>query len=200
LALLLGCGSAQAATVTIDFVGATEPVGNITVDPNGFTFTGGGEIWRMDLNPDYLPAGSGLFMDGGNLVSGGRIEVSMTRQDGVLFDLQQMDVNMFDPAGGTLCGPCLGPDSIISAYDENDNLIAQQTVYVADGIGFQTIVFDSGWSGISSLKYEGQEELWESSVAQINNIKVNVVPIPAAVWLFGSALAGLGWFRRRQTA
>ncbi len=28
----------------------------------------------------------------------------------------------------------------------------------------------------------------------------SVVPIPAAVWLFGSALAGLGWFRRRQTA
>jgi hypothetical protein len=27
-----------------------------------------------------------------------------------------------------------------------------------------------------------------------------VVPIPAAVWLFGSALAGLGWIRRRQTA
>jgi hypothetical protein len=27
-----------------------------------------------------------------------------------------------------------------------------------------------------------------------------VVPIPAAVWLFGSALAGLGWMRRRKTA
>ena len=26
------------------------------------------------------------------------------------------------------------------------------------------------------------------------------VPIPAAVWLFGSALAGLGWIRRRKTA
>jgi hypothetical protein len=26
-----------------------------------------------------------------------------------------------------------------------------------------------------------------------------VVPIPAAVWLFGSALAGLGWMRRKQT-
>jgi len=25
------------------------------------------------------------------------------------------------------------------------------------------------------------------------------VPIPAAVWLFGSALAGLGWMRRKQT-
>ncbi len=29
---------------------------------------------------------------------------------------------------------------------------------------------------------------------------VSAVPIPAAVWLFGSALAGLGWMRRRQTA
>ena len=27
-----------------------------------------------------------------------------------------------------------------------------------------------------------------------------LVPIPAAVWLFGSALAGLGWIRRKQTA
>ena len=25
------------------------------------------------------------------------------------------------------------------------------------------------------------------------------VPIPAAVWLFGSALAGLGWMKRKQT-
>jgi hypothetical protein len=25
----------------------------------------------------------------------------------------------------------------------------------------------------------------------------SVVPVPAAVWLFGSALAGLGWFRRK---
>ena len=26
---------------------------------------------------------------------------------------------------------------------------------------------------------------------------VSEVPVPAAVWLFGSALAGLGWMRRR---
>ena len=28
----------------------------------------------------------------------------------------------------------------------------------------------------------------------------SVVPVPAAAWLFGSALAGLGWLRRKQTA
>jgi hypothetical protein len=30
-------------------------------------------------------------------------------------------------------------------------------------------------------------------------VRSSVVPIPAAVWLFGSALAGLGWMRRKQT-
>jgi hypothetical protein len=40
-------------------------------------------------------------------------------------------------------------------------------------------------------------------VAQIESssgtwIKSSVVPVPAAVWLFGSALAGLGWMRRKQ--
>jgi len=29
---------------------------------------------------------------------------------------------------------------------------------------------------------------------------VRSVPIPAAIWLFGSALAGLGWMRGKQTA
>jgi hypothetical protein len=29
---------------------------------------------------------------------------------------------------------------------------------------------------------------------------VSAVPIPAAAWLFGTALAGLGWIRRKQTA
>jgi hypothetical protein len=28
---------------------------------------------------------------------------------------------------------------------------------------------------------------------------ISAVPVPAAVWLFGSALAGLGWLRRKQT-
>ena len=29
---------------------------------------------------------------------------------------------------------------------------------------------------------------------------ISAIPIPAAVWLFGSALAGLGWIRRKQSS
>lgn len=29
-------------------------------------------------------------------------------------------------------------------------------------------------------------------------VATSIVPVPAAVWLFGSALAGLGWMRRKQ--
>jgi len=32
----------------------------------------------------------------------------------------------------------------------------------------------------------------------IDNLSVQVVPVPAAVWLFGSGLGLLGWFRRRS--
>ena len=32
-----------------------------------------------------------------------------------------------------------------------------------------------------------------------DTMTLQAVPIPAAVWLFGSALAGLGWLRRKQT-
>jgi hypothetical protein len=30
-----------------------------------------------------------------------------------------------------------------------------------------------------------------------SNVSISMVPIPAALWLFGSALAGLGWMRRK---
>jgi hypothetical protein len=35
---------------------------------------------------------------------------------------------------------------------------------------------------------------------QISSISLQLVPIPGAVWLFGSAIGLLGWMKRRQTA
>jgi hypothetical protein len=51
------------------------------------------------------------------------------------------------------------------------------------------IGFDSG----SGIVFGGPGRMIASGTVSA----AGVVPIPAAVWLFGSALAGLGWFRRR---
>ncbi len=43
----------------------------------------------------------------------------------------------------------------------------------------------------------------EKNYGQTTSVEIDavgVVPLPAAVWLFGSALGLLGWVRRRQTA
>ncbi len=62
-----------------------------------------------------------------------------------------------------------------------------------DWLNLEAVFFD-----VSSTTLSGFPS--ETLSMTIDNVNASVVPIPAAVWLFGSALAGLGWFRRRQTA
>jgi hypothetical protein len=58
-----------------------------------------------------------------------------------------------------------------------------------------TFYFDSGFEGVTSVTWIQNDP----GLHQFDNIvAANVVPIPAAVWLFGSALAVLGWIRRKQ--
>ena len=46
----------------------------------------------------------------------------------------------------------------------------------------------------------GQECMFPASTLRyVASGQISAVPVPAAVWLFGSALAGLGWQRRKQT-
>jgi len=69
----------------------------------------------------------------------------------------------------------------------------------------------SGWywmygdSVSSNSQYSANANIgsWSTITAGYDQYMVlsnTVVPIPAAAWLFGSALIGLGWVRRRQTA
>jgi len=61
-----------------------------------------------------------------------------------------------------------------------------------------TVTFDNSWSGLTSISVSAINN--PSFDSAIDNITVSAVPVPAAVWLFGSALAGLGWMHRRKTA
>jgi hypothetical protein len=74
-----------------------------------------------------------------------------------------------------------------------------QASVMADGINWQTLTFGSEWTGLDRVEFltPVSTEIVGNSAA-IDNIVVSAVPVPAAVWLFGSALAGLGWMRRKQ--
>ena len=65
----------------------------------------------------------------------------------------------------------------------------------------QLITFGSTWSNLVSVDIQlnvtddGHDAF---DTFSIDNVSVQAVPVPAAVWLFGSGLGLLGWLRRRS--
>jgi hypothetical protein len=94
-----------------------------------------------------------------------------------------------------------------------------QTIYVefGDGTLANYITAPTVWGGtterelpeiywgitsdklIKSIRVEMYDGYQSSGIFVINELTIgaSVVPIPAAAWLFGSALLGLGWMRRK---
>ena len=86
--------------------------------------------------------------------------------------------------------PVLQPNSFVLGTLEFDTLAA--------GTSALTISFAqlAGEIGISGFPRDLQTELQSGSI----DVEVSVIPVPAAVWLFGTALIGLiGFGRRRKT-
>jgi hypothetical protein len=79
----------------------------------------------------------------------------------------------------------------ITSYQDLILLYFDQPLSNSGGVvsvtGWESTATTVGLSGASSADH------------QIVSGTVSAVPIPAAVWLFGSALAGLGWLRLKQS-
>jgi hypothetical protein len=60
--------------------------------------------------------------------------------------------------------------------------------------GNHTFNLSSAWTGLESVSIHSSDFY---GYMAIDNIVVSVVPIPAAVWLFGSGLGLLGWMRQK---
>jgi len=57
---------------------------------------------------------------------------------------------------------------------------------------------DNAWDGqLLQFGFQNTASNYEGSGVFYDNVNLNVVPIPAAVWLFASGLGMLGWVRRK---
>ncbi len=69
-------------------------------------------------------------------------------------------------------------------------------VFLLAAQGNVTDYFDI-FASYGSVQVDGEDYF---DLYELNMEVIPQVPVPGAVWLFGSALAGLGWLRRKQTA
>jgi len=64
---------------------------------------------------------------------------------------------------------------------------------------FQTLSFDAGTNNIGKVRFlSGQPNGGPSNFGYFDNLNYTVVPVPAAFWLFGTALSGFGLFGRNK--
>lgn len=104
-------------------------------------------------------------------------------------------------------------DSWDTGFSSFPNYFSQNLSTDAPGGAFGNIgyILLEGLTGsfdVTRLQYFGIEEgspgastlLYESTLTRVSDSDPSVVPIPAALWLFMSGLAGLGIFRRKRVA
>ena len=202
--LLMGGGTAQAALVDFEGVAATSPCGSYPnpcpssiITPQGFVFAvspddNGNEVFVGDYN--Y--ASSSSESDGNFLTVFGPPadprSITITHQSGQAFSLTAMDIFIYDTFGGE-------GYSTVTAYDSSDNILGTQNV-IRQQEGWETVLFDASWGQVHSVVVGASSSCGFGgcifNFPMLDNVSASVVPIPAAAWLFGSALLGLGWLRR----
>jgi hypothetical protein len=100
-----------------------------------------------------------------------------------------------------------------NSFSDADELSFLRGTYPPDldGSHYLSLFFESdltnqGGSIFLILGHRSREEYDDTNIGggvdyrYVVSGSVSAIPIPAAVWLFGSGLGLLGWFRRRKTA
>ena len=198
---------------TVDPSNVVAPCVQTVSTPQGFVFsTTPGDPWYQSVS---------TFADGptGNFLRSGAaydfiVGIEITHESGQAFSVQSMDAliyNHFKDYELTPNGPVFVSTTPmeVAGFDEFGSQIAALSIVPPGGSdvneeNWTNVVFDSSFSTVYSVRISSQSisSPFGSQPQQtsIDNFAATVVPVPAAVWLFGSALAGLGWMRRKQTA
>jgi hypothetical protein len=205
--MLLGAGSAFAApTFDLDFYSTTNPVYNYV---KGVYDTGQtirletDEVVWIDFYVSGIPVGEGLGGYGFN-VSWENTLLSWNgpaTKDQVPVDPFQIAFGNGEIGSGFFQIQALSKPTTPPTYKDGDNiLLATFSLKAENAIGVTDLKFkdwpDGGGNWI--LNDVNMTDFGNLLYGQtLGTIQVNAVPIPAALWLFGSGLLGLLGFRKR---
>lgn len=181
----------HAASVTVDFeefnVGDTGAPWLVPLESQGFDISGayaGGFLAPAEI---IIGTNTGTKSFGGTIAGPGQdsygviVQIWFERSDGGAFSLHSLDLLM--------------------DADEDGSTAIVGTLSGGGYANLNTPVGTGDWLNLESLYFEAVGNPWGVGYAtvELDNVVVSAVPIPAAIWLFGSALVGLGWVRRKQT-
>jgi hypothetical protein len=188
-ALMVAGGISQAGAVTIDFDDDNPTYfGLETYQEDGFTLTSNvPDGTLIDVN-NVVRGNLGIFSGGTDSQSlfwgenGANSTISIVADSGLRFSIASLDASsLYNTAGDlTLTGTKAGGGTVSQTLTLNSDL----TSYNVTGLGLVTNLVLSFDGSVDAAPYD------------VDNISLNAVPVPAAVWLFASALGMLGWLRR----
>lgn len=183
-------GNAVAGTVVLDFESFANSVPTTeTLIEDGFY-----------MDPALASADPAIVLDSGSGVGnslafcgwcGPEQGISIYALSGVTFELDEFYTYTTNSGVGSyvydgeIIGYLEGGGTVSRLFDTNAG----------------TLLFDQSWTSLTSIDIVFTTDRIDSdfTIPAIDNITLQAVPVPAAAWLFGSALAGLGWLRRRRS-
>jgi hypothetical protein len=184
IAVLVLAGNVHAAIVTLDFEDLA--LGTSPAISNGFIvdgFSGGLEPVPAGFVDDRGAGNHAVFGVVGGGPEFGFTNLSLRATDDSPFALYQFDF------GGT------GTAGLYTVTGHTTSG-ADITWFTGDPSPFGS----GDWLSLEFVSFYGIDPVGFGGALWVDNIQVQAVPVPAAVWLFGSGLGLLGWIRRRKTA
>lgn len=171
------------------------------------SFAPGVSVWTSGANP----------FDGGTTAFGGETSdagfgtphsfnsTGQVGNRGTLWMTDGQGGNMLEHLGYAISGPThLSPstgwdeDFVTGAHDGSATSLFESGVSGSTGAGFVELLLSDLQAGYYTLYVGGTDASLSGGLYNLSVSAASAVPVPAAVWLFGSGLLGLVGMARRQ--